>query len=106
MVNSQEDREMRVGRRPAAAQEKEKPQPKSAGAVGRTRTYDISPTDNYKLVNIKASDEFAEAIKMAAMLDNCNQSEFILKALAPVVKRVIAENSDKLTKFLESVEQD
>lgn len=86
--------------------QEEKPQSKSAGAIGRARTYDISPTDNYKMLNIKASDEFAEAIKMAAMLDNCNQSEFILKALAPVVKKVIAENSDKLTAFLKDVERD
>ena len=86
--------------------QEEKPQSKSAGAIGRARTYDISPTDNYKMLNIKASDEFAEAIKMAAMLDNCTQTEFVLKALAPVVKRVIAKTSDKLTAFLKDVERD
>ena len=86
--------------------QEEKPQSKSAGAIGRARAYDISPTGNYKELNIIVSDEFAEAIKMAAMLDNCTQTEFVVKALVPVVKRVISENSDKLTAFLEAVERD
>ena len=103
MVNSKEDREMRVGRRPSAQEEK-KTQRKSAGAVGRTRTFDISPTDNYKEVNIRVSDEFGQSLKMAAMLDNCSQTEYIIKNLAPAIKRTIAENSNKLTSFLEDVE--
>lgn len=104
MVNSSEDREMRIGRRPAAAQEEEDTQPKSAGAVGRTRTFDISPTDNYKELSIRVSDELGQALKMAAMLDNCSQTEYVVKNLAPIIKKTIAENSNKLTAFLEDVE--
>ena len=89
MVNPQED----------------KPQSKNAGAVGRSRTYDISPTDNYKEVNFKVSDEFGHSLKMAATLDNCTQTEYIIKTLAPAVKKTIAENSDKLIAFLEDVER-
>ena len=84
--------------------QEEKPQSKSAGAAGRA--YDVSPTDNYKELKIKVSDEFGQSLKMAAMLDNCTQTEFVVKALTPAVKRVIAENSDKLTAFLEAVERD
>ncbi len=86
--------------------QEEKPQSKSAGAVGRARAYDVSPTDNYKELNIRVSVEFGQSLKMAAMLDNCTQTEFVVKALTPAVKRVIAENSDKLTAFLEAVERD
>ena len=86
--------------------QEEKPQSKSASAVGRARAYDVSTTDNYKELNIRVSDEFGQALKMAAMLDNCTQTEFVVKALTPVVKKVIAENSDTLTAFLEAVERD
>ena len=103
MVNSQEDREMRVSRRPAA-QKEEKPQSKRAGAVGRTRTYDVSPTGNYKDLNITVSDELGQALKMAAMLDNCTQTELVIKAITPVIKRIIAENKNQLTAFLEGIE--
>lgn len=98
MPDPQEDREMRVGRRPIAPEEEK---PKSAGSVGQVRTYDVSPTGNYKGLTFTVSDELGNAIKMAATLEKCSQTELVIKIIKPEVKKIISKNRDRLIAFLE-----
>ena len=103
MPDKQEDRGMRVGRRAPASEEA---QPKSAGSVGQTRTYDVSPTGNYKALTFTVSDELGDAIKMAATLEKCSQTELVIKIIAPQIKKIISKNRARLTAFLDKETED